>query len=51
MLNNKNYGIHVFIVPLRDCKTGRTYPGISIGDLGIECTAILKIDKVDKLNN
>ena len=31
---NTCYGLHAFIVPLRDPKTYFTYPGVIIGDLG-----------------
>jgi acyl-CoA oxidase len=29
-----DYGIHIFIVPLRDPETGQCLPGVSCGDLG-----------------
>lgn len=33
-INGKNEGPHVFLVPLRDKKTHRVLPGITIGDCG-----------------
>ena len=34
IIEGKNEGPHVFLVPLRDRKTYRTLPGITIGDCG-----------------
>lgn len=30
----KNYGMHAFIVPIRDLETHRPLPGVTIGDIG-----------------
>jgi len=34
ILNGKNEGLHVFVVPLRDKKNFNVLPGIIIGDCG-----------------
>lgn len=34
LVNNKDYGVKTFVVPLRNPKTFDLLPGISIGDLG-----------------
>lgn len=34
VVNNENHGLHWFIVPLRDRKTGHLLPGVNAGDLG-----------------
>lgn len=34
LINDKNEGPHVFLVPLRDKKTYKVLPGITIGDCG-----------------
>jgi acyl-CoA oxidase len=34
ILNKKNYGIHAFVVPLRDQNTHKLFPGVTIGDCG-----------------
>lgn len=36
ILNSVDYGIHIFIVPLRDPETGQCLPGVSCGDLVFE---------------
>ena len=33
-IEGKNYGLQTFIVPIRDPKTYRLYPGIDCGDIG-----------------
>ena len=33
-LDGKNYGIHAFVVPLRDTKTHKTFAGVTVGDCG-----------------
>lgn len=30
----KNYGMHAFIVPIRDLQTHKPLPGVTIGDIG-----------------
>lgn len=30
----KNYGMHAFIVPIRDLETHKQLPGVTIGDIG-----------------
>ncbi|ORX91352.1 acyl-coenzyme A oxidase I [Basidiobolus meristosporus CBS 931.73] len=34
IVKGKRYGVHTFLVPLRDTKTYATLPGITIGDIG-----------------
>lgn len=34
VINGKKNGVHPFVVPLRDRKTMKTYPGVTIGDCG-----------------
>jgi len=34
IINNKKYGVHVFLVPIRDPKTLKTYDGVEAGDIG-----------------
>jgi acyl-CoA oxidase len=33
-INNKCYGVHTYIVPLRDPGTYEPYPGVLLGDCG-----------------
>ena len=30
----QNYGMHAFIVPIRDLETHKPLPGVTIGDIG-----------------
>lgn len=30
----KNYGVHPFLVPIRDMETRKPLPGITVGDIG-----------------
>jgi acyl-CoA oxidase len=34
IINGKGYGVHVFIVPIRDPKTFKTLDGVEAGDIG-----------------
>jgi acyl-CoA oxidase len=34
IINGKRYGIHPFVVPIRDKKTLKVYDGVKIGDCG-----------------
>ena len=34
IIDNKSYGIHCFVVPIRDPKTFKTLPGVEAGDIG-----------------
>jgi len=34
IINGKKYGVHSFMVPLRDSNTWKPYPGITVGDIG-----------------
>ncbi|EFA80269.1 hypothetical protein PPL_07095 [Heterostelium album PN500] len=34
ILNKKDHGVHAFVVPIRDIKTMKTFPGITIKDCG-----------------
>lgn len=34
VVDGKNYGLHWFVLQVREQKTHRTLPGISIGDIG-----------------
>lgn len=33
-INGKNYGIHPFIVQIRDLETHKPLPGIKVGEIG-----------------
>ncbi len=39
----KDYGIHTFVVPLRNLETGVPLEGINIGDCGAKMVCLLKI--------
>jgi len=34
IINNKKYGIHAFLVPIRDPNTLKTFDGLEAGDIG-----------------
>ena len=34
IIDGKNYGVHGFIIPIRDLNTNKTLPGIEAGDIG-----------------
>jgi len=34
IIKGKSYGVHVFLVPIRDPVTMKTYPGVEAGDIG-----------------
>ena len=34
ILDGKNHGPHAFIVPIRDLKTHKPLPGVTVGDVG-----------------
>ena len=34
VLDGKSYGLHNFIVPIRDSKTHKPLPGVTAGDIG-----------------
>lgn len=34
IVDNKDYGVHSFVVQLRDIKTHQPLPGITLGDCG-----------------
>lgn len=35
-IDGKSYGVHAYIVPIRDKKTHRLLPGVLIGDCGLK---------------
>ena len=43
IVNDKNYGPHAFIVPLRDPQTFEPYPNVIVGDCGKK----LALDTID----
>ena len=34
IVNEKDYGPHAFVVPIRDKRTGRPFNGVMLGDCG-----------------
>lgn len=43
IVKGKDYGIHVFLVPIRDTHTNSTLPGVVIGDCG-EKLGLISVD-------
>ena len=35
IINNKNYGVHIFLIPIRD-SFGYVYPGIKVGEIAVK---------------
>lgn len=33
-INGKDYGAHVFVIPLRSLEDHKPFPGVEIGDIG-----------------
>jgi len=33
-IDNKSYGVHAYVVPIRDIKTHKLLPGVIVGDCG-----------------
>lgn len=38
IINGRKYGIHAFLVPIRDPKTLKVVQGIEVGDIGPKCS-------------
>ncbi|EAR98581.2 peroxisomal acyl-CoA oxidase (macronuclear) [Tetrahymena thermophila SB210] len=50
-LLGKNYGVHSFLVPIRDIKTRKPLPGITVGDIGPKVGFNVKDNGFVRFNN